>query len=318
MQPNFESFRLRFLEKKRLRFFSLFIALSFLFWIITKLSNSYSSSVNFEVNFVDVPNLIFLNQDLEKSLKADITASGFQLLMYQYFKNKINISLENVDFSGHKAKVNLMDQKFNIRQQLFQNVILNLISPSNLTFSYSKLKRKKIPVIPAVQLNFKPGYNREGEWEIEPDSVWVNGLSQKIDTLKGVFINSFTKENIDDDIIEEVKLIQLDQIKYETDKVFIKAKVKRFTEKSIETFINIKNLPDSLAIKLFPQSLKVTFLVLIDKAEVVKPSNFSFFCDYMEAQSTHQNTLEILLEMEPEGVRNLRWSPEKVDYLIRK
>ena len=82
----FEYFRLRFPDKKRLRFFSFFVALSFLFWIITKLSNTYSSSVEFDVNFVDIPPLIVLNQNFEAKLKVDITASGFELLIYQFFK----------------------------------------------------------------------------------------------------------------------------------------------------------------------------------------------------------------------------------------
>ena len=74
------------------------------------------------------------------------------------------------------------------------------------------------------------------------------------------------KENeIDDDIEETLKLLPINQIQYETHEVLVKTKVKRFTEKSVEAFINIKNLPDSLAIKLFPQSINITFLVLIEK-----------------------------------------------------
>ena len=78
----------------------------------------------------------------------------------------------------------LMDQKFVLQQQLYQSTILNLISPSKLTIPFSALKRKKIPIIPPSQIDFKPGYERAGNWIIEPDSVWVYGPSQKIDTLK--------------------------------------------------------------------------------------------------------------------------------------
>ena len=82
MQRNFEYNRLKFPGKNRLRFFLLFFALSSLFWIITKLSNSYSSSVNFEVKFIGVPKLVILDPNIKESIKADITASGFQLLIY--------------------------------------------------------------------------------------------------------------------------------------------------------------------------------------------------------------------------------------------
>ena len=318
MQRNFEFLRLRFPQKKRLRFFSFFFAISFLFWIITKLSNTYSSSIEFAVNFVDIPNLVILDQHHKTKVKADITASGFELLIYQFFNNKINVSIENANFKGDLAKVDLMVQKFNLQQQLYQNAKLNLITPTQLSFSFNELKRKKIPVIPPVNVKFKPGYDRSTDWVIEPDSIWVYGVSQKVDTLKGLFIESLSNDYIENDINENVKLLPINQIKYETEKVLLKTVVKRFTEKSFETLINIKNLPDSLAIKLFPQSLKVTFLVLIDKAEGISAGDFKFVCDFNKAQTTKKNTLDVFLDIQPEGVSNVRWKPKKVDYLIRK
>ena len=318
MQRNFEFLRLRFPQKKRLRFFSFFFAISFLFWIITKLSNTYSSSIEFAVNFVDIPNLVVLDQHHKTKVKADITASGFELLIYQFFNNKINVSIQNADFKGDLAKVDLMVQKFNLQQQLYQNATLNLITPTQLSFSFNELKRKKIPVIPPANVKFKPGYDRSTDWVIEPDSIWVYGVSQKVDTLRGLFIESLSNDYIENDINENVKLLPINQIKYETEKVLLKTVVKRFTEKSFETLINIKNLPDSLAIKLFPQSLKVTFLVLIDKAEGISAGDFKFVCDFNKAQTTKKNTLDVFLDIEPEGVSNVRWKPKKVDYLIRK
>jgi hypothetical protein len=318
MQRNFEYFRLRFPGKKRLRFFSFFFALSLLFWIITKLSNTYSSSVEFEINFVDIPPLVVLEQDVVSKMKVDITASGFQLLVYHFFKDDINVSIENADYGGNLAEIDLMDQKFSLQKQLYQNAILNRVSPPQLNFSFGKLKRLKIPIIPPDEINFKPGYDQAGEWVIEPDSVWVYGTSKKVNALNGLSIQPLSQETVDNNIEEKVKLLPIDQIRFETESVLIKTSVKRFTEKSIDAFINIKNLPDSLSIKLFPQSLKVTFLVLVDKAESISAADFKFSCDYGQAQSKDENSLEVFMEMKPEGVSKVRWKPKKVDYLIRK
>jgi hypothetical protein len=318
MQRNFEYFRLRFPGKKRLRFFSFFFALSLLFWIITKLSNTYSSSVEFEINFVDIPPLVVLEQDVVSKMKVDITASGFQLLVYHFFKDDINVSIENADYGGNLAEIDLMDQKFSLQKQLYQNAILNRVSPPQLNFSFGKLKRLKIPVIPPDEINFKPGYDQAGEWVIEPDSVWVYGTSKKVNALNGLSIQPLSQETVDNNIEEKVKLLPIDQIRFETESVLIKTSVKRFTEKSIDAFINIKNLPDSLSIKLFPQSLKVTFLVLVDKAESISAADFKFSCDYGQAQSKDENSLEVFMEMKPKGVSKVRWKPKKVDYLIRK
>jgi hypothetical protein len=289
-----------------------------LFWIITKLSNTYSSSVEFEINFVDIPPLVVLEQDVVSKMKVNITASGFQLLVYHFFKDYINVSIENADYGGNLAEIDLMDQKFSLQKQLYQNAILNRVSPPQLNFSFGKLKRLKIPVIPPDEINFKPGYEQAGEWVIEPDSVWVYGSSKKVNALNGLSIQPLSQETVDNNIEEKVKLLPIDQIRFETESVLIKTSVKRFTEKSIDAFINIKNLPDSLSIKLFPQSLKVTFLVLVDKAESISAADFKFSCDYGQAQSKDENSLEVFMEMKPEGVSKVRWKPKKVDYLIRK
>ena len=316
MWPNFEY--LRFPEKNRLRFFSFFFALSFLFWIITKLSNNFSSSIKFQVNFINIPDSIILDDDLNLKLKAEISASGFELLIYHLFKDEIDVSIANADYTTDIARVDLNGQRYSLQEQLYKNARLSLISPPFLNFSYAKLKRMKIPVIPPDKINFKPGYARADEWLIEPDSVWVYGSSQKVNSLKGLSVEPFLEGHIDYDIDQKVKLLKVDQIKYETESVMIKTRVKRFTEKSIEAYINIKNLPDSLSIKLFPQSLKVTFLVLIDKAGEIKGSDFNFICDFDHSQGFKKNTLSVILEREPMGVINVRWNPKKVDYLIRE
>ncbi len=318
MQWNLEYLRIRFPDKKRLRFFSIFVAVSFLFWIITKLSNSYSSFVEFDVNFVNAPPLIVLDENPNGRLRTDITASGFELLIYHFIKNEINVSIENADYNLGIGKIDIMGQKFGLQQQLYKNVRLNRVSPSHLNFKYEKLKRLKVPILPPNNINFKPGYDQAASWHIQPDSVWIYGPSKEVNKINGLSIESMKENDIDGDIEETLKLLPINEIQFETQEVLVKTKVKRFTEKSIDAFINIKNLPDSLAIKLFPQSINVTFLVLIEKADIISALDFKFSCDYDQAQTNDTNSLDIFLETKPNYVRKVKWKIKKVDYLIRK
>ena len=130
-----DDFRIKFPEKKKFRFFFLFVILSFTFWIITKLSNIYDSSISFNIKLTDVPNYIVPKNSGSLELNADISGSGFQLLLYKFINNEINISVKDGDFSLDLAHVNLMDQKFSIQQQLFQNTVIKqsiLLSLNNL------------------------------------------------------------------------------------------------------------------------------------------------------------------------------------------
>ena len=80
----FDNFRIKFPEKKKFRFFFLFVILSFTFWIITKLSNIYDSSISFSITLTDVPDYIVPKNIGSLELNADISGSGFQLLLYKY------------------------------------------------------------------------------------------------------------------------------------------------------------------------------------------------------------------------------------------
>ena len=119
-----DNFRIKFPEKKKFRFFFLFVILSFTFWIITKLSNIYDSSISFSITLTDVPDYIVPKNTGSLELNADISASGFQLLLYKFINNEIIISVKDGDCNLYLAHVNLIEQKFSIQQQLFQKKLL--------------------------------------------------------------------------------------------------------------------------------------------------------------------------------------------------
>ena len=266
----FDNFQIKFPEKKKFRFFFLFVILSFTFWIITKLSNIYDSSISFSISLTDVPDYIVPKNISSLELNADISGSGFQLLLYKFINDEIIISVKDGDFNLDLAHVNLLDQKFSIQQQLFQNTVVKQLNQSILKFEFDRLIRKKVPIFPIIDINFKLGYERAEDWRIIPDSVWVSGPSNLIDTLNHFPTKAFKKNKVHKQITEILKLSEIPKLKPEVSEVEITAAVNKFTEKTLETFINIKNLPDSLTIKLFPNSVETTFLVLMDNIEIVQ------------------------------------------------
>jgi len=190
-----KNFRKSFPEKNKFRFFMFFVVLSTTFWVITKLSNTYDSKVDLSVNLIDLPVTIVpvLEKDLE--LKVDLTASGFELLIYHLFNKKVELSFENASYASGTALVNLFDQRFQIEQQLFDNATVNQVTPNVLKFNYDKLKRKKVAVHPILNITFMPGYSINDSWELEPDSLWVSGPEKLIDKI--LIINTLPIKLID-------------------------------------------------------------------------------------------------------------------------
>ena len=128
-------------SKGRLRFFLFFVFISFFFWISTKLSNTYTLEQSFSINWNDIPEGIIIS-DKEYKLNTSIKASGIEVMFYRLFLNELNISLKEAKFSSTKGIVNTERQHFFVEQQLFNNTILNQISPVSLEFEYSNLDKK--------------------------------------------------------------------------------------------------------------------------------------------------------------------------------
>ena len=308
----------KFLNKKKFRFFSRFVLISLTFWIITKLSNTYNSSISFNITLTDIPDFVIPKNTGSLILNADIIGSGIELLLYKFINDEIIISLKDADFSSDLAHIDLLGQQFSIQQQLFQNTTVNQFKPSILTFEFDRLIRKKLPILALMDINYELGFERSGDWVTKPDSVWVSGPSNIMDTLTYLPTENFKKNKVDRPINKKLRLREIPQLKFDFSYVKVTALVNRFTEKTLETFVNIKNLPDSLIIKLFPQSVQTTFIVLIDNIEEIKSSDFLFYCDFNDTKNGISNSLNIKLGNHPQGVRNIRWSPKKLDYLIRQ
>ena len=313
------NFRKSFPEKNKFRFFTFFMVLSTVFWVITKLSNTYDSNVDLLVNLIDLPVTIVpvLEKDLE--LKVDLTASGFQLLTYHLFNKKVELSFENASHASGTALINLFDQRFQIEKQLFDNITVNQVIPNVLKFKYDNLKRKKVAVRPIINITFMRGYDINDGWKVEPDSLWVSGPRKLIDTIEELNTLPIKLIDVNTDIKKEIGFVKTNALlKLEVNITSISASVRKFTEKTVSSFINMKNLPDSLAIKLFPQSVAVTFSVLLDQAARIDSEDFAFSCDFATSDGGNKRSLIINLEKQPKNVSKVRWKPSQVDYLIRQ
>jgi len=295
------------------------MVLSTVFWVITKLSNTYDSNVDLSVNLIDLPVTIVpvLEKDLE--LKVDLTASGFQLLTYHLFNKKVELSFENASHASGTALINLFDQRFQIEKQLFDNITVNQVIPNVLKFKYDNLKRKKVAVRPILNITFMRGYDINDGWKVEPDSLWVSGPGKLIDTIEELNTLPIKLIDVNTDIKKEIGFVKTNALlKLEVNITSISASVRKFTEKTVSSFINMKNLPDSLAIKLFPQSVAVTFSVLLDQAARIDSEDFAFSCDFATSDGGNKRSLIINLEKQPQNIRKIRWKPSQVDYLIRQ
>ena len=195
---------LKFLKTINFSFFIIFLIISCFFWIVTKFSNNYKFKNDFYINWIKIPETIVI-EDQQKKISILLSASGFEILLYKFFKDNIDLSLDkDVTYNNNIAQVNINKKIYEIENQLFENNKIEDLISKQISFNYSILSKKKVPVFFDKNISFRPGYLNEDQFNIIPDSVIVIGPKRIIDTLKRVkTIFRIEYKNIPNDALGE-------------------------------------------------------------------------------------------------------------------
>ena len=304
-------------SKGRLRFFLFFVFISFFFWISTKLSNTYTIEQSFSINWNDVPEGIIIS-DKEYKLSTSIRASGIELMFYRLFLNELNVSLKEAKFNSAKGTVNTERQRFFVEQQLFNNTILNQISPVSLEFEYSNLEKKNVPIIPKIEFNLRPGYLLDKPLSSIPDSILISGPKILLDSIYNIETQFFSYDDIFEPFSYIVKLKKIPKIQMPIDEVKINLSVSRYSEKEFILPIEILNLPKDKRVKLFPPKVKVKVTLPVSIISTVKDSDFSLVVDYNEIIYDKTRELQLSINKQPPAIKQIILEPKKVNFLIRR
>jgi len=305
-------------EKNRFRFFLLFIGLSFIFWIVTKFSNSYSQAIIFNIKFKDIPPTVVVDKEVKRQIKISLQASGFQLFWHALFVPTIELSLSQAQLEKGEGTI-FFNRYSDEIQEIFKDINVLNIEPSNLTFYYSTLDEKKIPIYLESNIQYKLGYNSWEEMRLEPDSIVVRGAKYILDTLSYIYTKPLLLENVSSSFEKEIGFKKIKSVDYLLEKTKVVAEVRQFTDKTIIIPINITNIPDSIKLKLFPEYATVTFTVSFEEVNLFKPADFQIVCDFEVIQKNGGiKKIPIWIEKQPKRVRNIKLSPLEVEYLIRK
>ncbi|MAU59068.1 MAG: hypothetical protein CMC33_05365 [Flavobacteriaceae bacterium] len=307
----------QFFKKINLKFFLIFIIVSSFFWTITKFSNIYKFKNDFDINWTNVPEKIIVKNE-QKKISLLFSASGFEILLYKFFKNKIKISLDkDVVYENNIALVNINNKIFEIEKQLFDNNIIEDLISKKISFNYSTLSSKKVPVLFDKKISFRPGYLNENDFNIYPDSIIVVGPDNIIDTLNNVKTYPFERNDIYKSIDEKIKLLLLDDLSYSENQIKLSSIVKKYSEKEFKIPIKIINLPDSIRLKLFPNHVTLKAIISLDHFNDIIDDNFKIIANYKLLKSNY-SSLSLFLTEYPGNVKNINWYPKTVNYLIRK
>ncbi|WP_223033257.1 CdaR family protein [Hanstruepera marina] len=307
------------IRSKRINIFFMFLLLSFVILILTKLSKTYTNTIAFEVVEMNVPETDVIINDSTPILNISLKTKGFNFLKFYFNKPKIGL-----DFSENITKTNEMyvwnnhTAFSNIIAQFDKDVEIVNLNPDTLWFKYDENDIKKVPIVLNADVNFKLGYDILNSFKLSPDSVKLVGPKSVLSEIHNIETDTLQLNQVFSNIESAVQLklsVNNEEIEYTPKEVLVSANVEKFTEGKLKVPIQVVNVPDSIKIKYFPKTVTVSYYTSLTNFKSVKSENFIVECDFSEVDNNQSYLLPKIVK-KPEGVRNLKVNLKQIEFII--
>ncbi|RXJ50755.1 YbbR-like domain-containing protein [Gelidibacter gilvus] len=308
------------LKSGKLKVFSMFFLLSFLFLALTKLSKSYTETISFEIVYKNVPEQHHVDIDSTKKVNVAVNAYGFNLLKYYFYKPKLQIDFETDVVLKNKTYIWNAQQNAPVISSTFKNSVdIISIQPDTLRFPYQTLAIKKVPVRTDVSIEYSSGYDMSSKLKVIPDSIRIIGSEKLISGIDYVTTKKTELKNINSNIEKSLD-IEMEEafkhIKMSNKSVTIKGHVEKFTEGTFNVAVTIINLPADTNINYFPKTIPVAYNVSLNNYKLVRPSDFRVECNYRDIDNTEKSFLIPKLVKVPDIVKSARLKQHKVEFIL--
>ena len=321
---NFFSKRI-FKYDKRLFVFLIFVIIATIFWFLNQLEQEYETNVTLPVRYTNFPEDKILVNDLDKYFDIRVKGFGYKLLEYK-ISNKflpfvIDVNSITMRMYSRKDYVkfyaltrNLSDK---IEQQLSSELQIITIEPDTLFFDFADRIHKKVPVVSRVKPLPASQYMIKDQILINPDSITISGANPIIDTINQVYTKKVEINDLTQNFQEFVAIQRYDNVDYSDEKVKISITIEKFTEGNLKVPLKVKNVPDSLILRTFPDEISVSYFVALSDYDKVLPQFFDAEVDYNNI-NINNNKVKVNVTNWPDYIRSLRFYPQAVEYLIER
>lgn len=299
--------------------FLLFFVIAGAFWLLQTLNDDYEAELTMPLRLRGVPDNVVITSEPPSSLRVKVKDKGIVLLNYMLARNFFPLVVDFADHKGVNNRVKIYANEFErtIMSQLNASTRLISIQPDTLEFFYTTGKSKLIP----VKMRGKVTAGRQyyiPDTLYKPDSVLVYAPGQMLDTIRTAYTEDINLENISDTTTVKAALLPVRGAKFVPNSVSVTFPVDIYTEKTVEVPVIGINFPADRVLRTFPSKVKVTFRVGMSRFKDIEANDFIITIPYSELIHLSSDKYEVNITSIPDGVSNVRISPEQIDFLIEQ
>lgn len=239
-----------------------FLLLSAFIWVLLKLgSRDMATTIVLPVNLIDTPQDVMLIDPL-KEVRVRSHASGVYLIRANWTDpDPVDISFDLFHkYEGGRYYLTGEDLTDAISEFAPSGTAWESMGDT-LWIGTSSLLRKAIPVMTDLNLEFEPPFYKSGEVEVLPDSIYVFGPAEVLDTISVYRLPHYSAQEVEEDITASFEIRLPGNVHSPTSSVRIRQEVAPFTEKWLE--IEVDDPPGAFSWKAVPERVRVKCRVAV-------------------------------------------------------
>ena len=283
-------------------------------WGSISLSDIYYTNIDVKLTLTNFPNGYTTGAKIPEELKLRVKGEGWRLV-------SLNVGPETefrVSAGGDSGwhHINLYNSLESNRWLLSDVDIINLY-PDSLNFFVEKITTKKLPVVSALNLEFKPGYGLATAIILKPDSVVVKGPRSYLKKMTEIKTNDVKLTALDSKVSAETNLEKMNGFEYSSNLIEAILDVQRIVDKQFENIqVDVMDIPSGKEVVLLPNKINVNVRGGIDILGKLNPEMFHAYVNYnkLARDTTGSIAPEIIL---PKYVSLQFLKPDRLRYVIR-
>ncbi|WP_017259439.1 CdaR family protein [Pedobacter arcticus] len=311
--------KLTAVERRKISIFFTCLILAIATWLFFSLSNKYEYEVKTIVNFKNLPVNKAFNPLQSDTVLLTVQGTGWQLLFtrLRIYPRDVRVDLSNLSKRNY---VTFTDQMRSINAYYSSEQRIVSVQPDTLYFDFTTRQVKKVPVRLNSKLSFIKQFGQSEDIVLKPDSVTVTGPLEQLQKIEYWTTDTFSRKDISNTIIDKItlKATSAPNITIYPPLTEVKIPVEEFTEKQLFVPIKVINNNQYYNVKLFPDRVKVTFMISLSDYEDTNEDDFDAVVDLNTWKNFGATMLPIRI-VKKKPFSRIRWiEPSQVHFMVKK
>ncbi|MFQ5627615.1 MAG: YbbR-like domain-containing protein [bacterium] len=279
--------RFAILENYKVKLTALVVASLFWFAVVTESNYQYDMDVS--IRPINTPKERIIVNEITPTARVRFEGNGKSLLALRFNDEAIlEMNLEDINADAH---IPLNKSMLRIPRRSRKVIDWHVLSPDTVFVKIAFQDKKKVPIIPQIDVETAPAFTIVGKIQLSPDSVLITGPIQQIRTIERIYTEPMEFKNRKKNIRGRAKLIPpVDSLKISVaskDATFF-VDVQKLLERSfVEIPVTITNVPRNMKITPRPSTVSLTANGGEDYLMQFSEEDFLVSIDYNQKSDEH-------------------------------